>query len=280
MSQATATALPCAACKQPVIEKRTVDGALVVLDAGTKRVHLCVKRKEVEAAKAKRVAASREKPNARPAPRPPVKRAAVVARAESASPPRQEKQRRHGGDRPRPPVRGRAGESPRKGDTSSSFASLRTTRTRKTTLRSPEQVTEMLKGKIVRWRTGDGPTSFCDNCGAPVLAGFSHVRWDVIMVDAAGHRPHDCETSRQAAAALRAQPAVRVDVPELPAVESTGRALRTLAPIAPAAPVATADAKPRRRPAGRTVVAAANSCEACGNLKASVNGEWVCLHCA
>src|SRR3954471_9984562 len=61
MTQATQTALPCAACKQPVIEKRTLDGALVVLDAATKRVHLCVKRKEVEAAKAKQVAASRAK---------------------------------------------------------------------------------------------------------------------------------------------------------------------------------------------------------------------------
>jgi hypothetical protein len=140
-------------------------------------------------------------------------------------------------------------------------------------------VTEILKGKIVRWRTGDGPTSFCDNCGGPVLVGFSHVRWDVIMVDAAGHRPHDCEASRQAAAALRAQPAARVDVPELPAVESARRVQRTLAPIAPAAPIATAEAKPRRRPVERTVLAA-NSCEACGNLKASVNGEWVCLHCA
>src|SRR5687767_320228 len=58
MSQATSAALPCAACKQPVIEKRTVDGALVVLDAATKRMHLCVKRKEVEIAKAKQVAAT------------------------------------------------------------------------------------------------------------------------------------------------------------------------------------------------------------------------------
>jgi hypothetical protein len=113
-----------------------------------------------------------------------------------------------------------------------------------------------------------------------VLVGFSHVRWDVIMVDAAGHRSHDCEVSRQAAAALRAQPPARVDVPELPSVATPGRTLRPLAPVAPSAPVATAEAKPRRRPAGRTVVAAANSCEACGNLKASVNGEWVCLHCA
>src|SRR6476661_5602012 len=61
MTQATTTALPCAACKQPVIEKRTLDGAVVVLDAATKRMHLCVKRKEVEAAKAKQMAASRAK---------------------------------------------------------------------------------------------------------------------------------------------------------------------------------------------------------------------------
>jgi hypothetical protein len=142
-------------------------------------------------------------------------------------------------------------------------------------------VTEILKGRIVRWRTGDGPTSFCDTCGAPVLAGFSHVRWDVIMVDAVGHRPHDCEASRQAAAAVRAQSVARpADVAELPAVAASRGAVRTLAPVTPAAPVATAEAKPRRRPADRSVVAAANSCEACGNLKASVNGEWVCLHCA
>ena len=137
----------------------------------------------------------------------------------------------------------------------------------------------MLKGDIVRWRTGD-PTSFCDTCGAPVLVGFSHVRWDVIMVDAAGHRAHDCEASRQAAAALRAQPAARVDVPELPAVETTERARRMLAPVAPAAPVATAEPKPRRRPAERAATAGANTCDACGNLMASVNGVWVCLHCA
>jgi hypothetical protein len=142
-------------------------------------------------------------------------------------------------------------------------------------------VTQLLKGNIVRWRTGDGPTSFCDTCGTPVLVGFSHVRWDVIMVDAVGHRSHDCEASRQAAAALRAQPVARgIDVPELPVADSGRRPLRTLAPVAPAAPIATAEVKPRRRPAERAVVAAANSCEACGNLKASVNGEWVCLHCA
>jgi hypothetical protein len=271
MTQASSPALPCAACKQPVIEKRTLDGALVVLDAATKRVHLCVKRKEVEAAKAKQVAASRAKSTARPAPRPPVKRPVAVVPATSESRPHQQKQGRHGADRSRPPVRARAAESPRKPPRQ---------RPRRTTLRSPEQVTEILKGKIIRWRTGDGPTSFCDNCSAPVLVGFSHVRWDVIMVDAAGHRPHDCEASRQAAAALRAQPAARVDVPELPAAETTRRAVRTLAPIVPATPIATAEAKPRRRPAERAGPAAANSCEACGNLKASVNGEWVCLHCA
>src|SRR3954467_2688498 len=88
MTQATPTALPCAACKQPVIEKRTLDGALVVLDAATKRVHLCVKRKEVEAAKAKQIAASRAKVTARPAPRPPVKRVAVTTPAEPVRPAR------------------------------------------------------------------------------------------------------------------------------------------------------------------------------------------------
>src|SRR4051812_11241400 len=152
MTQASAIGLPCAACKQPVIEKRTLDGALVVLDAATKRVHLCVKRKEVEAAKAKQMAAARSKANARPAPRPPVKRAAVVAPANSARQSRPAK------------------EAPRK---------AKKQRPRRTTLRSPEQVMEMLKRPIVKWRTGDGPTSFCDNCGAPVLVGFSHVRWDV-----------------------------------------------------------------------------------------------------
>src|SRR5829696_2142906 len=88
VTQATPTALPCAACKQPVIEKRTLDGALVVLDAATKRVHLCVKRKEVEAAKAKQIAASRAKASARPAPRPPVKRTVVVTPTESTRPTR------------------------------------------------------------------------------------------------------------------------------------------------------------------------------------------------
>jgi hypothetical protein len=250
MTQVTATPLPCAACKQPVIEKRTLDGALVVLDAATRRVHLCVKRKEVEAARAKQVAASRAREKTRPAPRPPVKRAAVVAPAHAARPPRPAKQSRN-------------------------------QRPRKSTRRSPEQVTEILKGRIVRWRTGDGPTSFCDTCGAPVLAGFSHVRWDVIMVDAVGHRSHDCEASRQAAAALRTQPTAReVSVPELPAVEATRSVPRPLAPVAPAAPIATPLARPRRRPADGNPIAGANTCEACGNLKASVNGQWVCLHCA
>ena len=271
MTPASPTPLPCAACKQPVIEKRTLDGALVVLDAATKRLHLCVKRKEVEAAKAKQIAAARAKASARPGPRPPVKRTAVVTPADSARPSRSPKQSTDDVDRRRRPVRPTAVELPRKAARQ---------RPRKTTLRSREQVAEILKGRIVRWRTGDGPTSFCDTCGAPILVGFSHVRWDVIMVDAAGHRSHDCEASRQAAAALRAQPvAGGVDVPELPEVATAGRALRTLAPVSPTAPIATAGAKPRRRPAERTVLAVANSCEACGNLKASVNGEWVCLHC-
>jgi hypothetical protein len=280
MTQATAAALPCAACKQPVIEKRTLDGALVVLDAATKRVHLCVKRKEVEAAKAKQIAANRAKEKARPAPRPPIKRpvAAAPVNAEHASSPSKQgrqgrdRQGRQGGDRQRPPVRDKAVELKRK--------TARQRPPRRATLRSPEQVTAMLKGPIVRWRTGDGPTSFCDTCGAPVLVGFSHVRWDVIMVDAAGHRPHDCDASRQAAAALRAQPAARaVDVPELPVADTARWAPRTLAPVAPAAPIATAQPKPSRRVVKRSVVAA-NACEACGNLKASVNGEWICLHCA
>jgi hypothetical protein len=255
MTQATPTAtpLPCAACKQPVIEKKTLDGAVVVLDAATRRLHLCVKRKEVEAAKAKQMAAVRAKAKERPAPRPPVKRAAVVAPANAARPSRPAKPGREKKSRQRP---------------------------RKATLRSREQVAEMLKGNIVRWRTGDGPTSFCDRCGAPVLVGFSHVRWDVIMVDAVGHRPHDCEESRRVAATLRAQPiGPLADVPELPAVEAARAVPRPLAPVTAPAPVAYAEPKPRRRAAVREE-AAANRCEACGNLKASVIGEWVCLHCA
>ena len=262
MTRETSVALPCAACKQPVIEKRTLDGAVVVLDAATKRLHLCVNRKEVEAARAKQIAATRAKERARPAPRPPVKR--PVAAAPAANGARPPKQGRHEARDPQ-------GRGQQKG---------RKQRPRKATLRSPEQVTAMLKGPIVRWRTGDGPTSFCNNCGAPVLVGFSHVRWDVMMVDAVGHRSHDCETSRQAAAALRAQPAARIaDVPELPAAEAARGAQRTLAPVVAAAPIATASAKPRRRPAERAAAADANTCEACGNLKALVNGEWVCLHC-
>src|SRR4051812_34404781 len=106
MTQVTPAALPCAACKQPVIEKRTLDGALVVLDAATKRVHLCVKRKEVEAVKAKQIAASRAKEkSARPAPRPPVKRPVVAVTADSARPSRPPHQGRHGGgDGTRRPV--------------------------------------------------------------------------------------------------------------------------------------------------------------------------------
>src|SRR4051812_25496512 len=223
MNAETQTPLPCAACKQPVIEKRTLDGALVVLDAATRRVHLCVKRKEVEAAKAKQIAAARAKASVRPAPRPPAKRTAVVAPESSAQSVGPSKQGRPGRDRPRGAVRAAAAEAPRK--------SARQ-RPKKTTLRSREQVAEILKGRIVRWRTSDGPTSFCDTCGAPVLVGFSHVRWDVIMVDAAGHRSHDCEASRQAAKELRTQSVARgVDVPELPAGETTRPALRPPAPI-------------------------------------------------
>ena len=271
MTPASPTPLPCAACKQPVIEKRTLDGALVVLDAATKRVHLCVKRKEVEAAKAKQIAAGRAKASARPAPRPPVKRTAVVTGADSASPSRPPKHSTERGRQRPVPGRATAVESPRKPARQ---------RPRKKTLRSREEVAEILKGRIVRWRTSDGPTSFCDTCGAPVLVGFSHVRWDVIMVDAAGHRSHDCEASRRAAAGLRAQlGAPGFDVPELPEVATARGVLRTLAPVSPTSPIATPDAKPRRRSAKRAVLAVANSCEACGNLKASVNGEWVCLHC-
>src|ERR1043165_2951939 len=97
MSATTEAALPCAACKQPVIEKRTLDGAVVVLDAATRRLHLCVKRKEVEAAKAKQIAASRAQEKARPPPRPPVKRVAVAtpaAPARAERPPRPAKPER------------------------------------------------------------------------------------------------------------------------------------------------------------------------------------------
>src|SRR4051812_47289901 len=147
MTQASAIGLPCAACKQPVIEKRTLDGALVVLDAATKRVHLCVKRKEVEIAKAKQIAATRSKASVRPAPRPSVKRPVVVAtQTDAARESRHQKQRGQRGERPRQPVQARTAESPRKAAKQ---------RPRKTTLRSPEQVTEMLKGPVTRWRTGD-----------------------------------------------------------------------------------------------------------------------------
>src|SRR5215207_3820562 len=105
MTAGTLTALPCAACKQPVIEKRTLDGALVVLDAATKRVHLCVKRKEVEAAKAKQIVASRAKAGARPSPRPPVKRPAFGPTAESAQQSRAPKTDGRAHDRSRRPVR-------------------------------------------------------------------------------------------------------------------------------------------------------------------------------
>ena len=245
---ALTAALPCAACKQPVVETRSVDGALVVLDAGTKRLHLCLKRKEVEAAKAKQVAATRSE---RPAPRkplPPVKRAKVSV----AEPPKKAPSRR---------------------------------KPRKTTLRSPQQVEEILKGKIVRWRTGtDGPTSFCAECAAPVLVGFSHVRWDVMMLDAAGHRPHDCKTSRMAAdALLRDRLAPSLDIPVVAApVEPARRVVRRAPPIAPVAvaPSVTVALKSRRRSAGSTSrEGAANSCETCGKLTAVVNGERVCLHC-
>jgi hypothetical protein len=267
---AAPTPLPCAACKQPVIEKRTADGALVVLDAATKRLHLCVKRKEVEAAKAKQIAASRARPERPPTPRPPAKRVEASRPPDASRPARPSKPPKERASRPARPVRAKAAEAPQKASRA---------KRRKMTLRSREQVEEILKGRVVRWRTGDGPTSFCDTCGAPVLVGFSHVRWDVMMLDAAGHRPHDCEATRLAAAALRAQPVNRIDVPELPDVESTRRPSRPLAPVAPVAPSIKVEAKPRRRPAERKTPVAANTCETCGNLKALVNGEWVCLHC-
>ena len=104
--------------------------------------------------------------------------------------------------------------------------------------------------------------------------------WDVMMLDAAGHRPHDCETTRQAAAALRGtQPAARVDVPELPEVDPARRAPRPLPPIVQVAPSVRPETRPRRRPSEHAPRLAANSCETCGNLMASVNGDWVCLHC-
>jgi hypothetical protein len=111
-----------------------------------------------------------------------------------------------------------------------------------------------------------------------VLVGFSHVRWDTMILDAAGHRPHDCERVRLEAAAARLSERPVV-IPELPAEARLAR--RIVAPVVPAAQVAVAIPRPRRRPAAtRSHVAATNSCEACGNLKALRNGEWVCLHCA
>lgn len=265
-----ATPLPCAACKQPVIEKRSADGALVVLDAATKRLHLCLKRKEVEAAKAKQIAASRVK-GVRPKPLPPAKRVEMAMPAGAAQPTRPPAKPFKGrGNKPARPVREKPAPPPQK--------TSRRAKPRKTTLRSPEQVAEILKGRVVRWRTGDGPTSFCDHCGAPVLAGFSHVRWDVMMLDAVGHRPHDCETARQAAAALRSQSASRIDVPEL-VVDPARLPARALAPVAPIKPSIKVETKPRRRPREHSPSVTVNSCETCGKLKAVVNGEWVCLHC-
>ena len=267
---ALTAALPCAACKQPVVETRSVDGALVVLDAGTKRLHLCLKRKEVEAAKAKQVAATRTERPRPTKPLPPAKRAEV------SRPP----------ERPRPtrPVRSRVAEPQKKTPPPPKKAPPRR-KPRKTTLRTPQQVEQILKGKIVRWRTGtDGPTSFCAECTAPVLVGFSHVRWDVMMLDAAGHSPHDCKTSRVAAdALLRNRLARQVDVPVVAApVESARRVVRRAPLIAPVtvAPSVTVAPKPRRRAAVSTSrEGAANSCETCGKLTAVVNGERVCLHC-
>lgn len=272
---ALTTALPCAACKQPVIETRSVDGALVVLDAGTKRLHLCLKRKEVEAAKAKQIAQTRvERP--RPTkPLPPAKRAVVSNPAERPQAARPSKPVRGRVDRVERPVRAKVAEPPRKAPPRR--------KPRKATLRSPQQVEEILKGRIVRWRTGtDGPTSFCAECAAPVLVGFSHVRWDVMVLDAAGHRPHDCKTSRMAAdALLRERLAGPVDIPVVAApVESGRRVVRPVLPIAPVTVSETVAPRPRRRPATSTSrEGAANSCETCGKLTAVVNGERVCLHC-
>ena len=242
-SAASATALPCIACKQPVIETRSVDGAVVVLDAGTKRLHLCVKRKEIEAAKARQIAATRAERPRPTTPRPPAKRVEVAKPARKAPPRR---------------------------------------KPRKTTLRTPQQVEEILKGRIVRWRTApDSPTSFCAECATPVLVGFSHVRWDVVMLDAAGHRPHDCKTSRMAAASLHEDRLAHpVDTLVLPVpVQSTRRVVRPVPPIAPVTPSATVEPKPRRRPRATTPRDAANVCETCGKLTAVMNGERVCLHC-
>lgn len=248
---APATALPCIACKQPVIETRSAGGAVVVLDAGTKRLHLCVKRKALEAAKARQIAATRAERPQPAKPLPPAKRVARPVRAKAPEPPRKAPPRR---------------------------------KPKKTTLRSPQQVEEILKGSIVRWRTAtDSPTSFCADCSAPVLVGFSHVRWDVMMLDAAGHRPHDCKTSRLAALALhrdRLTPAPDIPVVAAP-VEGARRVVRRATPVATVAPSVTVTATTRRRAAVSTASreAAVNSCETCGKLTAVVNGERVCLHC-
>jgi hypothetical protein len=259
---ALASALPCEACKQPVIQKQTADGALVVLDAATKRLHLCVKRKAIEAAKAKQMP-PRPKPTAPTKPLPPAKRPPMArAQERTQKPPR------------RPPPPGKPVKPPKP---------PRPPRPpRPTTLRTPQQVEEILKGPVMRWRTAaDSPTSFCAVCAAPVLVGFSHVRWDVMMLDAVGHRPHDCEQSRQVAAALRAQAARPVDIPELPAEAKPARRVVREAPTtAPVTPTVAAPPKPRRRPGGNAPRnAPANACDTCGKLKTMANGEWVCLHC-
>ncbi|MDB4915969.1 MAG: hypothetical protein JWM95_3613 [Gemmatimonadetes bacterium] len=258
---ALGTALPCAACKQPVIETRSVDGALVVLDAGTKRLHLCLKRKEVEAAKAKQVVATRSGRPRPSRPLPPAKRAEVPKPPERTRPAR--------------PVRVKVPEPPRKAPPRR--------KPRKATLRSPQQVEEILKGSIVRWRTGtDSPTSFCAEYAAPVLVGFSHVRWDVMVLDAAGHRPHDCRTSRMAAdALLRDRLAPSIDIPVVAEPAAPARRVVRRAPvIAPVTPSVTVAPRPRRRPTGSTSrEGAANSCETCGKLTAVMNGERLCLHC-
>ena len=274
-SAALATALPCIAGKQPVIDTRSVDGALVVLDAGTKRLHLCVKRKEIETAKAKQIAATRSERPRPTKPLPPAKRVEVSKPAERPHSARPSKPVKARVDRPARPVRAKAPEPARKTPPRRN--------PRKITLRSPQQVSEILKGKIVRWRTGtDDPTSFCADCAAPVLVGFSHVRWDVMMLDAAGHRPHDCKTSRMAAAALHKERlAPLLDVPVLAAQVKPGRrVVRPAPPIAPVAPSVTVAPRMRRRPKESAPrESAANSCETCGKLTAVVNGERVCLHC-
>ena len=275
---ALTTALACIACKQPVIETRSVDGALVVLDAGTKRLHLCVKRKEIGATEARQIAAARSERPRPTKPLPPAKRVVLskpTERPHSAQPSKPVKGRVA---RPARPVRAKAPEPPRKARPAR--------KPRKETLRSPQQVEEILKRRIVKWRTGtDGPTSFCADCAAPVLVGFSHVRWDVMMLDAAGHRPHDCKTSRMAATALhRDRLASPLDIPAVATpVKPARRVVRSAPPIASIAPIApsvTIVPSARRRPMGSpSRNAPANSCETCGKLTAVVSGERVCLHC-